>query len=181
MQAWLPVIATLAGAAVAGAISIILAHLANRHSVRILKLNMGEERAAWAAERRLERVQRFYGSIEMLIVAATNFRIQQAWDANPLPDGYLPPWVQSYNEARGSLEDAFSRTSSEISLLDDDIRSEYMEAKRKYFDWFVAKTKESSVQALLALENDLAKFKDALAIRYRQIFDARKAGTDLSG
>ncbi|HEY5336795.1 MAG TPA: hypothetical protein VIJ85_01205 [Rhizomicrobium sp.] len=181
MQMWLPVLATLAGAAVTGAIAIILARLANKHAIRVAKLHMNEERARWAAERWLERLQKFYGTVESLITAAENFRIQQAWDANPLPDGYVPPWILSYNDARGGLEDALARAGSEISLLDDDIRAEYVAAQKKYHEWFMAKTKDASVQALAALEGDLIKFKDSLAARYRQVFDARRSGADLSG
>ncbi len=79
MGDWLAVVGTLAGALVAGGISFVLLWSSNKHAPQIVKINLAEERARWAAERQLERIQIFYETIEKLIASVEQFRIQQAW------------------------------------------------------------------------------------------------------
>jgi hypothetical protein len=177
MQDWLPVVGTLAGAIVAGGISFILHSASNRHAIRVLKTNLSEDRARWAAEHELNRIQKFYGTIEQLIEAVLNFRIRSVWDAR---DGKTAPrWVLSKEDAREGIETALQSAYSEISLLSVDIQAEFKKSTEHYRKWYLADTSEEGMEHLLHLERDLATFKRSLGERYREVFDARKSGSDL--
>ena len=67
MDSWIPVIGTLSGAIVAGGISVLVHWMSNRHATENTKLILAEERAKWASEKRLERLQAFYGEVEKLL------------------------------------------------------------------------------------------------------------------
>jgi len=174
------VIGTLAGAIVAGVISIVLAILSNRQALKTSKLTFAEERAKWAAERQLERLQKFYGTAEKLIDATTNLRIQQAWEMSYKKDKIpVPKWVLSVNDARASFVAALQNTNSEMSLLDADIQDEYIDATQRHFNWLIAKTEEQGVQELVEMERELIAFRHNIALRYRKVFDERRHGIDL--
>lgn len=180
MQAWLPIIGTLAGAVVAGAISVALMILSNRHSLRIAKLNFQEDRAKWAAERQLDRLQKFHSSLQRLVTAVEQFRIQQAWAADPLEDGTpAPKWVHSYDAARGEFEEAIRAINTDIALLDENVQAEYKRVRKHQFDWFCSKSEKEGVGVLCSMEQDLLKFRESLAQRHRNVFDSRRLGADL--
>ena len=182
MGDWLAVVGTLAGALVAGGISFVLLWSSNKHAQQIVKINLAEERARWAAERQLERIQIFYGSIEKLIASVQQFRIQQAWESSIAESKHekAPSWVLSYDVAKEGIEDALNFTYSEILLLDEDIQSKYNQAVTHYHrGWHFAKDKQAQVQHIMELEKELIVFKELLAARYRKVFDARRTGSDL--
>jgi len=121
MADWLPVVGTLAGAVVAGGLSIVLHNASNKHAARILDKNLSEERARWAVEYELDQIQKFYGTIERLLDAASAFRIQQAWGRT---DDSPPSWVLSERDACEAVENARRSAHLEALLLNDDVISE---------------------------------------------------------
>lgn len=181
MNAWIPIIGTLAGALVAGGMSLVLLVLANRHAQRVLSRNLMEDRARWAAERQLDQLRAFYAAIEELALAAAQLRIQQAWSAmltatEKAPDRVLPPDV-----ARGAVEKALRITWYDSLFLDDRIRSSYRQVLNHYDGWFLSKTVDEGVGHLLNFENALRGFRHELAKKYRDIFDDRRTGSDVAG
>lgn len=176
MSDWLPVFGTLAGVVVTGVISFALYWLSNHHAKDTLILKLSEERAKWAVEYELDRIQKFYVTAEKLLAAVVALRIQQAWDKGTRPP---PPWVLSYNDARGGIEKALDLAGSEVLLLNEKIRSEYRASLKGYNDWFLAEGKEDCVKSLHNLENDLTGFIEYLANHYRETFDRRRHGTDI--
>ena len=180
MQAWLAVIGTLAGAVVAGVISIVLMILSNKHALKVAKLKLAEDRAQWAAERQLEQLRGFYGNLERLVGAVEQFRIQQAWDADLFGDGVpAPDWVPTYNTARGEFEDALRATGTQTSLLDEGVQAEYERVRGHYLKWLCSKTKEAGVNEILDMEKDLHAFRRWLAKCHQDIFDKRRSGRDV--
>jgi hypothetical protein len=177
MQAWLPVVGTLAGAIVAAVISFILHGASNRHAMRVLKTNLSEDRARWAAEHELSRIQTFYGTIEQLVEAAVSFRIRQAWEARGGKP--VPSWVLSAKDAREGIQTPLESAYSAISLLSLDIQTKFEKTTEHYRKWYLSDTREEGLEHLVRLEHDLEIFKKALGERYRQIFDARRSGSDL--
>lgn len=181
MDNWLPVIATLSGAIVAGAISLLVHWLSNRHSMQHTKLVLAEERARWAIEKRLENLLHFNGTMESLMDATVQFRVQQAWEATAKqePEVSIPDWVWSYDKARGGFEEQFSKVSRELLLLEEDIQSEFDRLNISWVRWIgAAKTTDASVQALVGLEEDIQNFRRWLAKRYRTQFEDRFRGAD---
>jgi hypothetical protein len=179
MQQWLPVIATLAGAIVAGVISFVLHIQSNKHANYLAKLHLSEERARWATEHTLERIQKFYGTIDRLLFATGQFRIQQAWEADPIGDEPPPKWVLSYNDARGNFEDELHNTKNEISLLDEEVQKRFNFSNECYMKWFLSKNKNQNVEELVALENHLHEYKTWLSAQYRAIFSSRRNSDDV--
>jgi len=179
MEAWLTLIATLAGALVAGGISALLQSISNKHALATARMNFAEERARWATERQLDRIQKFHGTIEKLMVAAVQLRIQQAWSSRFATDiTPAPKWVLSYDDARGGYEAALDNANSEMSLMDEDIQLDFLQATHRYFNWTISKTEGEGVQELVEMERELLIFKKGLAQRYRKVFDARRTGLD---
>jgi len=176
---WLPVIATLSGAIVAGTISLLVHWLSNRHATHHTKLVLAEERARWAIERRLDRLQNFYGTVEKLLDATIKFRVQQAWQATSKEYGATPPdWVLSYDDARGGFEDQLGNTASEMSLLDEDIQAEFKRLDITWLRWLLRKADDDGAKALVGLEDDIRKFQNWLSQRYRRAFEDRVKGAD---
>ncbi len=94
INAWLPVIATLSGAVVAGTISVLVSWLSNKNAMQHTRLMLSEDRARWAAEKRLDNLRQMFGAVERLLNATQQFRIQQAWSATEEKEGTKPPnWV----------------------------------------------------------------------------------------
>jgi len=174
---WLPVLATLSGAIVAGAISVIIHWLSNKHAKDTLGIQLSEERARWAVEYELERIQKFYATAENLLDAIIAMRIQQAWELDSDPP---PEWVLSYNDARGGAERSLDSSRSEVLLLSENVQNRYNSAVKKYDDWFMAKDRAEGVKHLQFLEKDLAEFIDFLAKYYREIFNQRRTGSDVA-
>ena len=180
MNEWLPIVGTLAGATVGGAISFLLHWSANRHSRSVLKLNLANEAAKWAVERELEGIRRFYATVEKLSEATGKFRQQQAWEKLfGGSDDKPPSWMLSYADARGGLENALQAANSEKIFLDAKIQSEYDKAIKPYDDWFGATNQEESLECLIELEDSVHKFKKEVAIHFRGIFENRKSGADI--
>jgi len=178
---WLPVIATLSGAIVAGVISLLVHWISNRHAMQHTKLVLAEERARWAIERRLERLQAFYGTIEKLLDATVQFRVQQVWQgiAQKEPGATIPEWVPSYDTARGDFEDQLSNVSRELLLLDEAIQSEYDREDISWVRWIsVAIDTDNGVTALVDLEDAIRRFRLWVAKRYRTQFEERLKGAD---
>lgn len=188
MNEWLPIVGTLSGAAIAGAISFLLHWSANRHTRATQKLTLASEAAKWAAERELEGMRRFYGTVEKLYEAVGNFRRQQAW-ANLLEskeEDYLgpeevktPDWIPSHNDARGALEEALYAANSEKIFLDSKIQAEYDKAIKPYQQIFMAMNTAETLQALAELNDSLFEFRRLVADHYRTIFENRKTGADI--
>jgi hypothetical protein len=176
MDNWLPVAGTLAGAIVAASISFILHWMSNKHTQQIQQVSLSEERARWAVEHELARIQKFYGTIEKLSDAVQDIRIQQAWAGK---DGSSPNWVLSAKSAREAFENALNSAYLEVLLLDSDMQAEYEKAHSKYNDWLLAETNEEGVTKLLQMGNDLANFRNSLGERYRKVFNDRKVGADI--
>lgn len=180
MNNWLPVIATLSGAIVAGAISVLVHWLSNRHSLRHTKILLAEERAKWAIEKRLDRLQNFFGTLEKLFKATSEFRIQQAWEATAKsdPTTKIPKWVASYDKARGGFEDMLTEIARELLLLDEEVQLEYEKADISWFRWMKSKTENESAETLYKMEADIQQFRKWVAKRYRTQFEDRFKGAD---
>jgi hypothetical protein len=180
MNNWLPVIATLSGAIVAGLISLFLHWLANKHSAQHTRLVLAEERARWATERRLADLKDFFGAIEKLMEATQQFRIQQAWAAVEEKEGTKPhSWVPSYNDARGGFENALHAAVLHSFLLEAEVEADFRDAKIIEIDWLVAKTADDAVLALCAVEQNIDKFRRRISKRYQSVFDERRKGLDI--
>ena len=154
--------------------------ISNRNSYRISELARTEDRAKWGAERELEQLRSFYSSLERLVSALEQFRIQQAWDADLFGDGMQAPvWVPNYNDARHEFEFALHATNIEVALLAEPIQTEYECVKAYYLKWLCAKTKAIGVNELAAMEEALGKFRNFVAKHQRNVFDERRRGMDL--
>lgn len=180
MDAWLPVIATLSGALVAGIIAVFVQWLANKHERNHTIILLGEERARWATERYLDRLQIFFAAIESLAEAAGGFRLHNAWAIRTSEDGLEPPkWVPSYDEARSKLDDSLHEARMQVFLLDENTISEFNAAIKNYTAWQCARYRDEGVEHLFQLEKDLAEFRNWLSLQYRKSFDRRKSGLDI--
>jgi hypothetical protein len=177
---WIPVIGTLLGATIAGVISIVLSWLSNRRTEKNTKLLLAEERAKWAVEKRLERLQVFYSAIEKLQDVTSQFRVQQVWHAliQKEEEVEAPRWVQSYDKARGEWEDQFGVVTRNLLFQDEGVRTEFEKRNIKWVRWMLSKTTDEGVQILMDLEDDIQKFKEWLAKRYRDQFEDRYRGLD---
>jgi hypothetical protein len=119
MNEWLPVVGTLSGAIVAGIISILVSWRSNRNAMLHTKLTLAEDRARWAVERRLESLQQFYRTIEQLLDATEQIRIQEVWTLGLKEEGIpIPDWVLSPGDARERFETAVRASSSQTLFLD---------------------------------------------------------------
>jgi hypothetical protein len=182
MNPWLPVIATLSGAIVAGTISILVALISNRFAKWNADIALREERAKWAVERRLQGLESLYASLERVEDAAQKHRIARAWKwtQSEEPDLKIPEWVSDENDARAQYEDAVGDAISKTLLMDEELVKEFEKARENYWKWFGSRDHSEGVNALLSLEGDLGNFRRAVAQQYRATFHGRRIGTDIS-
>jgi type II secretory pathway component PulJ len=180
MNNWIPVIGTLLGAIVAGSISVILSFLSNRHATQNTKLVLAEERARWAIEKRLQRLQTFHGIIEKLANATSQFRIQQAWQASYEKEpGLKPPkFVGSYEKARGEWEKQLGEVHRELLMQDEEVQSQFKQSNITWLRWLASKSIDEGVETLFSMEDDIQAFTMWLAKRYRSQFEGRYRGAD---
>jgi hypothetical protein len=180
MNSWIPVVGTLLGATIAGVISILLSWLSNRRAAQNTKLLLSEERAKWAVEKRLERLENFYSVVEKLLDVTIQFRVQQAWhtSAEKEPGLEPPEWVASYDNARGDWEEQLSVVARALLFQDEIVQAEFEKSNIKWLRWLGSKTTDEGVQALVGMEEDIQKFIKWIAKRYREQFEDRYRGTD---
>lgn len=181
MTNWLPVVATLSGAVVAGAISLLVTWLSNRHAIQTAKLTLSEDRARWATEKRLEQLRAFYRGVEDLLEATQHLRIQQAWEASEAQDSIkAPKWVLSSADAREGFERALHKMFLESCLLEREIEDQFGKVRAHQRKWLLAKTTGDGVHALTAMEQELVTFRKGVAERYRLAFEERRKGADIA-
>jgi len=61
---------------------------------------------------------------------------------------------------------------------DEGVRTEFEKRNIKWVRWMLSKTTDEGVQILMDLEDDIQKFKEWLAKRYRDQFEDRYRGLD---
>ena len=180
MFEWLPVIATLLGAALAGFISIIVQLIANRHARQNHLDDLSEERARWAAEHELQKIQSLYAAIENLADAVQWFRIAEAWDlTSSSSDIARPDWAPDSGDAQLAMDKSWQAVSYELPFLDDTFREKFEAATTYRREYNRAELNEERIEALQELERSLYSFKRELGVRYRHIVETRRAGEDV--
>ncbi|MBS0473276.1 MAG: hypothetical protein JSR60_19555 [Proteobacteria bacterium] len=181
MNSWLPIFATLSGAIVAGAISLLVNWLSNRNALQHARLHLAEDRARWATEKQLSQLEDYYAEIDRLYEATHNFRIQQAWEATCREDEAtkMPDWVLPYDRARSGLEEGLDRLYLKSSLLDDEIQEQFKAVREYQLKWFKSSMSHEAAEVLMEMEREIAKFRERISRRYREIFRNRRNGSDV--
>lgn len=179
MNAWLPVIATLAGAFVGGGISILVTWLSNRGQVRLATLKFEEERAIWAANRRLDQLREFHRAVEALGIAAQNYRITTAWRRLAAKGEKIPTWVEELGDTRAAFYGATRAAQLDVSLIDDDLLSELSEINDTYAN--IVMVGDDPTQGMVQIERQVECYRKKIAQRYRDTTKSRLLGNDCSG
>ncbi|MBI3437860.1 MAG: hypothetical protein HY054_04280 [Proteobacteria bacterium] len=178
MSAWLPVFAALAGAIVGGTISVLATWLSGRTQLRLALLRTAEDRATWAANRRLEQLDSFHRAVETLKVAAQSHRIWWAWHVRQTEND-TPQWVKDLGDTRWAFEQAMRDVQLAASLMDDDLLSGFAEILKIY--WSQVMVGDDPTSGMVSIEGAVENYRKQIAERYRLVTRSRLQGADAIG
>ncbi len=172
----IPVLGTLLGAMIGGGLSLLAQRASARYSRGTQALNIAEERARWAAERRLDELKRLYSRVAEFQDATEEFRIHQARTLHNLTNP--KERKEQYDSTRGRWELSLRALHDDVLIFDRRLYDAFREALQPRQQWFICKTAEEGLDHLQALEHNLVGYRRQIAEEYRRVFLARETGTD---
>jgi gas vesicle protein len=176
----IPVVGTLAGALIGGGVALLTQRMTARYARESQIRNMAEERARWAAEKKLGELKKLYGQVVNFLDATAELRMSQARVVYITEDTKesVGKLKAAYNSARNRWEPGLNELLDDILIFDMEIYETFREVLQPRQEWFFAKTEKEGIKHLLTLEQNLRDFSGQIAERYRQVFLDRKKGTD---
>jgi hypothetical protein len=142
-------------------------------------LKFAEDRAAWATNRRLDQLREFHRAVESLGIAAQNHRISTAWEQLAAKGESVPSWVEELGDTRGSFYKAMRTAQLDVSLIDDDLLSEFSKINEIYLNQVMVG--DDPTQGMMQIERQVESYRKSIAQRYRETTRARLLGDDSSG
>lgn len=171
LTSWIPIVGTLLGTIIGGAISFLAQKLAARYAREIQTRNMAEERARWVVEKQLVEMKSLYKQLADFIDVTAEFRIHKAREVLVASSEISASRdSEEYNLKRERWENTLKMVLADILMFDVELHEKFKQVLRPRTDWFMAKDGKEALDCLIKLEENLQRFAEDLAGRYREVF-----------